>query len=60
MPKDEKEITKPSERFVYSESDVEHIFRLGDIGTVFGKNESVKKSNILLKKLIEIKKKLVK
>lgn len=60
MPDDKKESPKPSKRFVYSKDDVDHIFRLGDIGTVFSKNENVKNSNILLKKLIEIKKKLVK
>jgi hypothetical protein len=58
--KEEKEQPKPSERFIYSEDDVAHIFRLGDIGTVFDKNENTKKTNILLKKLLPNKKKILK
>ena len=59
MPENEDK-PKRVERFIYSEDDVAHIFRLGDIGTVFDKNENVKKSNMLLKKLIPGKKKLMK
>lgn len=59
MPENEDK-PKRVERFIYSEDDVAHIFRLGDIGTVFDKNENVKKSNMLLKKLIPSKKKLTK
>lgn len=59
MPENEEK-PKRVERFIYSEDDVAHIFRLGVIGTVFDKNENVKKSNILLKKLIPSKKKLMK
>jgi hypothetical protein len=58
--KEETEKSKPSERFIYSEDDVAHIFRLGDIGTVFDKNENTKKSSILLKKLVPIKKNVIK
>ena len=59
MPDDkQEEKSKRVERFIYSEDDVAHIFRLGDIGTVFTKTENVKKSNTLLKKLIPTKKKL--
>ena len=61
MPEEKKE-EKPKrvDRFIYSKEDTDHIFRLGDIGTVFSKNENVKKSFILLKKLIPNKKKLMK
>jgi len=61
MP-EEKEVEKlkPSERFIYNEEDVAHIFRLGDIGTVFDKNENTEKSSILLKKLVPIKKNVIK
>jgi hypothetical protein len=58
--KEEIEKPKPSERFIYNEDDVAHIFRLGDIGTVFDKNENAKKSSILLKKLVPIKKNVIK
>ena len=60
MSDEKKENPKPSERFIYSKDDVDHIFRLWTIGTVFDKNENVKKSTTLLKKLLEMKKKLVK
>jgi hypothetical protein len=58
--KEEVEKPKPSERFIYNEEDVAHIFRLGDTGTVFDKNENIEKSNILLKKLVPNKKKVIK
>lgn len=62
MPEEKKQEEKPKRvhRFIYSEDDVAHIFRLGDIGGVFDKNESVEKSTTLLKKLIPNKKKLMK
>jgi hypothetical protein len=62
MPDEKKEIEKPkpSERFIYNEDDVAHIFRLGDIGTVFDTNENTEKSSILLKKLVPIKKNVIK
>lgn len=53
-----EQLPKRVDRFIYSEDDIDHIFRLGDIGTVFGKNENIEKSSILLKKLIPNKKKL--
>jgi hypothetical protein len=58
--KQEQEKPKPSERFIYSEDDIAHLFRLGDTGTVFDKNENTEKSNILLKKLVPNKKKVIK
>lgn len=59
MPDTEQE-EKPKRvhRFIYSEDDIVHIFRLGDIGTVFDTNENVEKSTTLLKKFIPNKKKL--
>lgn len=60
MPDDKKEKSKRVERFIYLEDDVAHIFRLGDIGGIFKKNENVEKSTTLLKKLIPNKKKLMK
>lgn len=62
MPEEKKQEEKPKRihRFIYSEEDVTHIFRLGDIGSVFDKNENVEKSTTLLKKLIPNKKKLMK
>ncbi len=60
MPDEKQEEPKRVSRFIYSEDDVDHIFRLGDIGTVFNKNENVEKFTILLKKLIPNKKKLMK
>lgn len=61
MPdKKEKEEPKRVDRFIYSKEDVDHIFRLGDIGTVFDTNENVEKFTTLLKKLIPNKKKLMK
>lgn len=61
MPEEKKEEEpKRVERFIYSEDDVDHIFRLGDIGTVFDTKENVEKSTTLLKKLIPNKKKLMK
>lgn len=54
----QEEKPKPSDRFLYNAEDVEHIFRLGDIGTVFKKNENMEKSSTLLKKLIPTKKKM--
>ena len=61
MP-EEKEVEKPkpSQRIIYDEEDVAHIFRLGDTGTIFDKNENTEKSNILLKKLVPNKKKVIK
>ena len=58
--KNEKEQPKRVNRFIYSEDDVDHIFRLGDIGGVFKKNENVEKFTTLLKKLIPNKKKMMK
>lgn len=58
--KDNQEKSKRVERFIYSEDDVEHIFRLGDIGGVFNTQEGMKKSNTLLKKLITNNKKMKK
>lgn len=55
MPENEQK-SKRVERFIYSEDDVAHIFRLGKLGGVFSKDEQ--KENILLKKLIPSKKKL--
>jgi hypothetical protein len=49
MPENEEK-PKRVNRFIYSEDDVAHIFRLGDIGTVFDKKEENKV--ILLKKLL--------
>lgn len=62
MPEEKQKDKKAKrvERFIYSEDDVDHIFRLGDIGGVFDKNESVEKSTTLLKKLIPNKKKMMK
>lgn len=61
MPEEKKEEEpKRVERFIYSEDDVTHIFRLGDIGTVFNTKENVEKPITLLKKLIPNKKKLMK
>jgi hypothetical protein len=56
MPDDKKE-EKPKrvERFIYSEDDVNHIFKLGKIGGVFDTEKE--KSDILLKKLVPNKKK---
>jgi len=59
MPENEEK-PKRVNRFIYSEDDVVHIFRLGDIGTVFDKNENTQKSSILLKKLIPINKNVIK
>ena len=59
MPENEEK-PKRVNRFIYSEDDVAHIFRLGDIGTVFDKNENTQKSSILLKKLIPINKNVIK
>lgn len=50
-----EEKPKRVERFIYSEDDVAHIFRLGKTGGVFSQEE--KNENILLKKLIPSKKK---
>lgn len=56
MPKEKNEkIPKRVDRFIYNEDDVKHIFRLGDIGGVFGKKDENKV--ILLKKLINNTKK---
>jgi hypothetical protein len=54
MP-DNKQEEKPKrvERFIYSEDDVNHIFKLGKTGGVFDKE----KSNILLKNLVPTTKK---
>lgn len=60
MPDEKQEEPKRVSRFIYSEDDVDHIFRLGDIGTVFNKNENVEKFTTLLKKLIPNKKKMMK
>lgn len=62
MPEQKEQEEKPKrvERFIYSDDDVTHIFRLGDIGGVFDTNKNVEKSNTLLKKLIPNKKKLMK
>ncbi len=54
MPENEEK-PKRVERFIYSEDDVAHIFRLGKTGDVFSQEE--KNENILLKKLIPSKKK---
>lgn len=59
MPENEEK-PKRVNRIIYSEDDVAHIFRLGDIGTVFDKNENTQKSSILLKKLIPINKNVIK
>jgi hypothetical protein len=55
----ETEKPKPSDRFLYNTEDVEHIFRLGDIGTVFQKKENTEKSSTLLKKLMPNKKNVI-
>lgn len=53
MPEEKKE-EKPKrvERFIYSEDDITHIFKLGKIGGVFSGKENEVKETILLKKLI--------
>jgi hypothetical protein len=48
-PQQEK---KPAHRFLYDEDDVAHIFRLGDIGTVFNKKQKPEDASTLLKKMI--------
>jgi len=57
MPEEKNEDQKPkrSNRFVYSEEDVNHIFKLGKTGGVFNSEEQ--NENILLKKLIPTSKK---
>lgn len=51
MPETKDDKTpKRVDRFVYNQEDVKHIFRLGDIGKVFGKKEE--NTVILLKKLL--------
>lgn len=54
MPENEEK-SKRVERFIYSEDDVAHIFRLGKIGGIFKKDEE--NESISLKKLIPSKKK---
>lgn len=58
MPNNKQE-EKPKrvERFIYSEDDVNHIFKLGKTGGVFDVDKSKEKSNILLKNLIPTTKK---
>ena len=53
MPEEkQKETPKRVERFIYSEDDINHIFKLGKTGTVFSGKENEVKEIILLKKLI--------
>jgi hypothetical protein len=52
MSDKERENKKPAHRFLYNEDDVAHIFRLGDIGTVFNKKEKPEDTSALLKKMI--------
>lgn len=60
MPEEKQQEEQPKrvERFIYSEEDIRHIFKLGNTGDIFGTNENIKNSTILLKKLIPNKKKL--
>lgn len=52
---DNVEKPKRVDRFIYNEDDVKHIFKLGDIGGVFGKKNE---SNVIsLKKLMTYVKK---
>lgn len=61
MPDEKKEESKkPAQRFIYNGEDAAHIFRLGDIGTVFNKNESIFSLRSILKKISISKKKLMK
>jgi hypothetical protein len=57
MPENNKEEKSPKrvDRFIYSEEDVNHIFKLGKTGDVFNSEEQ--NENILLKKLIPTSKK---
>lgn len=56
MPDEKNEKTpKRVDRFIYNKEDVKHIFRLGDIGGVFGKKDE--NTVILLKKLLNNTKK---
>ena len=53
MPEEkQKETPKRVERFIYSEDDINHIFKLGKTGTVFSGKENEVKEIILLKKLV--------
>lgn len=58
MP-DEKKEEKPKRvnRFIYSDDDVAHIFRLGDIGGVFKTEESTLKLESILNIVKKVKKK---
>lgn len=56
----EKEQPKRVDRFVYSEEDVKHIFRLGKTGGVFEEETKEQRVSSLLKKIQEIKKKITK
>lgn len=62
MPDEKKEESKkPAQRFIYDGEDAAHIFRLGDIGTVFDKtekNESFFSLKSILKKITISNKKL--
>lgn len=49
MPENESKTTRV-DRFIYTKDDVKHIFKLGDIGKVFGKTEENR--IILLKKIL--------
>lgn len=56
MPETKDDKTpKRVDRFIYSQEDVKHIFRLGDIGGVFSKRDE--NTVILLKKLLNNTKK---
>lgn len=61
MP-DEKKEDKPKRvnRFIYSDDDVAHIFRLGDIGGVFKAEESTIKLESILDTVKKMKKKMMK
>jgi hypothetical protein len=56
---DKKQEEKPKRvnRFIYSDDDVNHIFKLGKIGGVFNEDTTDTKSDILLKNLISVQKK---
>lgn len=62
MPDEKKkeETPKRVNRFIYSDEDVNHIFRLGKTGGIFKEETKQQRVSSLLKKIQEIKKKMTK
>lgn len=58
MTDEEKKEEKPKRvnRFIYSDDDIAHIFRLGDIGGVFKTEKSTLKLESILNNVKKIKK----